>query len=994
LACLLLAMTIFMPALLEAATITSLRANKDVVGRYERYELTFNLTNVSPPNYNPFRPETTGDSLSAPGVDVRAEVITPNGETQIVWGFWDVDYVYLGNSKRYPGRDLLIPASAPHWHIRYSPMSVGVYRITVKVTDQSGTTSSPQMTFTCVESGKKGFITKSDDGTRLAFSDGTPFIPFGTMMPYGAEKFEPSLAAMKANGINFVRRWLVNRERDDIFRNFEGWSPYTSDSTVYRSGTCSAKKTVSGPGTVVDQSFIPCKPNTYYKAIAYLKTSSSFNGTVAVNVNEDGADGSTISHTGNEVGGNRDWTLSEVVFRTGSTAEMLHFKPKIISGSTGTIWIDDVGLYECDSSGNITVDYNMVFIPGFEPWTPAQLRMKALARFEVLLQRCEELGIYVQAAIFDYLLWNRSNPTGFYAEYFGDFFSDPASTAQQDRVLRYLVARFGSYSSLFAWELTNEMDSAYADVRGNWIIARANKIKQGDVHKHLITNSLWNSPGDYKYAQLEVLDLNQVHHYLITEEWSTGQGYPAWGTITSGMTIDTNPSNAASGSKSLKATANGSVIAEEAVIYCKPNRSYTIRYKIKTSGVTGKASMVVRFNGGDSPGTGFSIDDSGTIGYTARSRTFNTGSTAVNFVVSPQLTGSSGTAWWDDVEVIDNVTGNNLLYNGGFECPPLGDDEYDWARFHTMNDIQCYTCGPNGTDKPWASGEFGLMGDRYDLSYWARRDDNTKPRHDSTGIHLHNCLWAQFMASSALNTPVYWWVTEYVIAWDLFSAWKGITTFAANLPFYDQGTTVASDPCAEIRATSSDSRIRILGQKKANSGYFWIQNSQNTWSRVVREGVNPTPVSATLTVPGFEEGVYTLSWYDTYTGLLTREESQTVTDGTLSMSVASLATDTALIVVKSREGAGHPFVDVTLVADKTTAVPSDIITYTLTYTNNGSGEAVNVEVKLPIPTNTTYVPGSASPGGTYDSSANCIKWTIPNLAPGASGVFSAKVRVN
>lgn len=989
-----LLLLVLMPALVEGATITSLKANSNTVGKYERYELSFNLTNVSPANYNPFRPETTGDYLSSAGVDVRAEVITPSGATQTVWGFWDADYVYLGKSTKYPKKDRFVPTSAPHWHIRYAPMSTGVYKVTVKVTDQSGTTSSPQMTFTCVESGKKGFITTSDDGTRFAFSDGTPFVPFGTMMPYGADKLESSLAAMKANGLNLVRRWLVNRDMDDIFRNFESWSSYTSDTSVYRSGTRSARKDVTGAGTLVDQSFIGCKPNTYYKAIAYLKTSSSFNGTVAVNVNEDGATGSTISHTGNSVGGNKDWTLSQTVFKTGSTAEVLHFKPRILSGSTGTVWIDDVGLYECDSSGNITVDCNMVFIPGFEPWTPAQLRLIALARFETLLQMCEELGIYVQATIFDYRLWNSSSPTGFYAQYFGDFWTDAASIAQQDRVLRYLVARFGSYTSLFAWELTNEMDASYTTVRGNWITGRANRIRQGDINKHLITNSLWSSPGDYEYGQLAALDINQVHNYINTEERSGGQGYPTWWNLASGMTIDTNPSNAASGSNSLKATANGTTIAEDAVIYCKPNRSYTIRYKIKTSGVSGKASMVVKFSGGNSPGTNFSIDDSGSMGYVTRSKTFTTGSTAVSFTLYPQLTGSSGTAWWDDIEVIDNVTGINELYNGGFECPPLGDDEYDWARFHTIRCTQRYTGGPNGTKKPWGSGEFGLMGANYDLSYWARPDDTTKPRHDSTGIHLHNCLWAQLVASSALNTPTYWWVSEYVIAWGLWGAWKGATTFAANLPFYDQGTTVATDPCAEVKAISTNSKIRLIGQKKTNCGYFWIQNSQNTWSRVVREGLSPSPISAELTVPGFENGTYTISWYDTYTGVLVRSESQTVTSGALKLTITSLKTDTAIIVTKSREETEQPFINLLLVADKSTAVPSDVITYTITYTNNGSGDATNVEVRLPIPANTTYVSGSASTGGTYDSSANCVKWVIPILGPRASGMCSAKVKIN
>lgn len=989
------AFLVLLPAIGRAVTIDSLTANKTTVGKYDKYELTFNLSGVSPSNYNPFRPDTTGDSLSPAGVDVWADLTLPSGAVKKIWGFWDIDYAYLGNSTKATQklRDRFVPTSAPHWHVRYAPMEVGSYTITVKVKDQSGAATSQPMSFTCVESGLKGFVKPSADGSRLVYSNGDPFVQFGTMQPYGIQKVAPAMASMKTNGMNFIRKWLVNRDLDDIHRNLEGWASYTADTSNYRSGKQSASKSVSGSGTIADQSFIGCKPNTYYKAYGYFKTSSSFNGSVGIIVNEDNGS-SQVTRTGNSIGANQNWALSQVVFKTGSAAQMLHFKPTVLSGSAGTVWVDDVGMFECDAAGNTVVNSNMVFNPGFEQWTPTQLRMVPLARLEYWLQMAEQNGVEVQPCIFDYRLWNSISPQGLYYQFYGDWWTDPASGAQQDRVLRYLVARFGSYRSLFGWELANEMNSSYADVRRNWIAARSNFIRSGDPYGHIITNSYWGSPADYQFGQMKELDVNQVHYYMDTEEYTKGRGYPAWWIFPSGMVVDTNSSNAASGSCSLKITANGSTVSRQAGVFCKPSRSFTLRYKVKTSGVTGQASVNLDFYGGSSPGSRVSLSNTGTSGYVQRTQNFTTGSTCTNFNVTMQMTGSSGTAWFDDFEVIDNATGRQVLPNGGFESPLLGDDEFDWAVYQTVNTNQRYEGGPSGKPKAWVSGEFGLMGPNYDLSYWARYGDTTKPRHDSTGIHIHNAIWAQLVISGALNTPTYWWVDEVIQTWNLYGVWKGATTFAANLPFYDGNQGVSTDPCvSDVKVTVTDPKIRIAGQKNSNSGYFWIQNKQNTWSRVIRDGLQPTSASATISIPGFSDGSYTANWYDTYTGQLVRTEIKSVSGGVLSLSVQSLSTDTA-VIVKQVQVQSQPQVTVTLAVDKTAVLPGDILTYTLAYTNKGSGAAAEVTVKLPVPASTTFVSGSASNGGSYDAATNSVQWVMPTLEVGASGQCTVKIMVN
>jgi uncharacterized repeat protein (TIGR01451 family) len=78
-------------------------------------------------------------------------------------------------------------------------------------------------------------------------------------------------------------------------------------------------------------------------------------------------------------------------------------------------------------------------------------------------------------------------------------------------------------------------------------------------------------------------------------------------------------------------------------------------------------------------------------------------------------------------------------------------------------------------------------------------------------------------------------------------------------------------------------------------------------------------------------------------------------------------------------------------ADKTEVKQGDTITYTIQYQNTGQGEAKNIIIIDPIPQGTTYIQGTATGNPTFDGVT--LTWTIPTLAPSASGSVSFEVRV-
>lgn len=93
------------------------------------------------------------------------------------------------------------------------------------------------------------------------------------------------------------------------------------------------------------------------------------------------------------------------------------------------------------------------------------------------------------------------------------FFSDPECRRLYKQKLRYLVARYGAFTSIAVWELWNEQDNLpEPGVPIEWFREMTAYLKQIDPYGHLITTSyswrdkpeVWQSPA---------LDLTQRHFY-------------------------------------------------------------------------------------------------------------------------------------------------------------------------------------------------------------------------------------------------------------------------------------------------------------------------------------------------------------------------------------------------------------------------------------------------------------------------------------------------
>ena len=168
-----------------------------------------------------------------------------------------------------------------------------------------------------------------------------------------------------------------------------------------------------------------------------------------------------------------------------------------------------------------------------EPGTLTRYRLDRAWQLDYVLEHTEEQGIGIMLCL-DYHgmfeteidVWGGNNywPKNPYNALEGGpcadqnaFFTSDAARAVYQKRLRYLVARYGYSSSLFAWEFFNELDNVYrylipADV-ARWHTDMGDWLHRHDPFQHLVTTSLTGGSDRSDIWSLPQIDFTQYHAY-------------------------------------------------------------------------------------------------------------------------------------------------------------------------------------------------------------------------------------------------------------------------------------------------------------------------------------------------------------------------------------------------------------------------------------------------------------------------------------------------
>jgi hypothetical protein len=184
--------------------------------------------------------------------------------------------------------------------------------------------------------------------------------------------------------------------------------------------------------------------------------------------------------------------------------------------------------------------------------------------------------------------------------------------------------------------------------------------------------------------------------------------------------------------------------------------------------------------------------------------------------------------------------------------------------------------------KPYLFTEFGVIREKPDFRVLCDRD--------SEGVHLHNGLWAP-LAHGAAGTGHLWWWGQYVDPKNLYFHFLPVARFTADIPWTSEGFQQAA-------VKADHPRVRALGLRGRTMSILWVQNADHTWWNVVHKKPIPAIEGARLTLAGCPQGRYRVEYWDTWTGVVTRETDLRSSRGEIELALPRLERDAALKVVR------------------------------------------------------------------------------------------------
>ena len=491
------------------------------VAKYDKQELTFNVTTSAGNPQLPYDPAAPPGINGSNGISVEGVFTAPSGKTWVQPGF----YYQVFDDQVKDGSAWFYPTSQAVWKVRFSPDEVGTWHYYIKAQDRSGITQTQPGSFTVTASTNCGFIQPSKTDPRyFEYSDGTYFPALGMNSAYNELQWtNPSanqdyLQKAGSNGIQVIRMWLSQwsifgstwNPWYGIRNDYDGYIPraglYTNDITAAPMSTLRMVYMDNNSGDWFEacrfiggfQAPPAVKQNTKYhikfryKAqgisgprdpafpgfglVAKVQNPNDGNWHTQCYNGGDPQNGVKVTGYGND---SADWTYLEGEWSSGSRNTLpifylaLENMNSLSATANGQPWnkppevdIDTVFIGEDLGGGNYGP--NIVTKPSMEQLT-YYMERNAYA-FDKVLDLARQNGVYLKLVVMEKndiiqmeVSYDGKRVKSDNNNFYGNYRTMTAIRWYQQAWWRYLQARWGYSPNIFAFEAVNEAEPGNAN---------------------------------------------------------------------------------------------------------------------------------------------------------------------------------------------------------------------------------------------------------------------------------------------------------------------------------------------------------------------------------------------------------------------------------------------------------------------------------------------------------------------------------------------------
>ena len=212
---------------LNSVSFSNVTLLASTVGRYEKFEVQFDLNTTYP---NPFDPDQ---------IDIRGYFTAPSGSVYTTFGFWWQDFQVSGGGVN--SDEAYSAVGTTKWVVRFAPAEIGKYTFRLEAFETAGYGQTSVIQFATVNSFRKGYLRRHPDNYKyLRFDDGSTYFPIGHNVDWSGRDMHPSLngitsarfyfSRMSTYKENWDRFWMVPFDKNAIEwtgTNYPGLGKYS-----------------------------------------------------------------------------------------------------------------------------------------------------------------------------------------------------------------------------------------------------------------------------------------------------------------------------------------------------------------------------------------------------------------------------------------------------------------------------------------------------------------------------------------------------------------------------------------------------------------------------------------------------------------------------------------------------------------------------------------------------------------------------------------------